>query len=55
MMMEGALTLGVEHTIQRTGDVLQNCTSETCINLLTSVTPIHSIKIRKNAGRDSPD
>ena len=38
------LDLGGEHTIQNTDDVLQNCTLETYIILLTSVTPINSIK-----------
>ena len=31
MMMEGDLGWGGEHTIQYTGDVLQNCTPETHI------------------------
>ena len=47
--MEGDLTWGGEHTIQYTVDVLWNCASETCIILLTGVTPINSIK-RKNYG-----
>ena len=42
--MEGNLTLDGEHTIQYTGDVLQNCTLETYILLLTNVTPVNSIK-----------
>ena len=37
--MEGDLTWGGEHTIQYTGDMSQNCTPETYITLLTSVTP----------------
>ena len=44
MVMEGDLTWGGEHTIQYTGDVLQNCMSETCIILLTNVTPINNKK-----------
>ena len=44
MMMEEDLTWGGEHTIQCTDDVLWNRTPETCIILLTSVTPINSIK-----------
>ena len=45
MVMEGDLTLGGEHTIQYTDDVLQNCTFETYIISLTNVTTINSIKI----------
>ena len=44
MVTEGDLTWGGEHTIQCTDDVLWNCASETCKILLTSVTPINSIK-----------
>ena len=45
-MTEGDLTWGAEHTIQHTGDVLDSCTAETFIILLTTVTPINSIKIK---------
>ena len=45
--MEEDLTWDGEHTIQYTDDVLQNCTSETHIILLTNFTPINSIKIKK--------
>ena len=45
--MEGDLTWGDEHTIQYTDDVLQNCTPETYITLLTNVITINSIKIKK--------
>ena len=45
--MEGDLTLGGEHTIQYTDDGLQNHTPETYIILLTNVTPINSIQIKK--------
>ena len=38
MVMEGDLTLDGEHIIQYTDDVLQNCTPETYIILLTNVT-----------------
>ena len=38
MVMEGGLTQCGEHTIQYTDDVLQNCTPETYIILLTNVT-----------------
>ena len=41
--MEGDLTWGGEHTIQYTDDVLQNCTPEIYIILLTNVTPINVI------------
>ena len=47
MVTERGLTLGGEHTIQYTDDILQNYTPETCIILLTNVTPINSIKIKK--------
>ena len=33
MVMEGDLTWGGEHTVQCTGDVLQNCAPDTCIIL----------------------
>ena len=36
-----------EHTIQYTDDVLQSCTPETYIILLTNVNPINSIKMKK--------
>ena len=42
MVVEGDLTLDGEHKIQYTDDVLQNCTPETYIILLTNVTPINS-------------
>ena len=45
--MEGDLTWGGEPTIQYTDDVLQNCTPETCIVLLTNVNPINSPKKKK--------
>ena len=40
------MTWGSDHTIQHTGDVLDSCTAETFIILLTTVTPINSIKIK---------
>ena len=46
MLTEGDLTWGAEHTIQDTGDVLDSCTAETYIILLTNVTPINSIKVK---------
>ena len=45
--MEGDMTLGGEHTIQYIDDVLQICAPETYVNLLTNVTPINSIKMKK--------
>ena len=44
---EGDLTLGGEHTTQHTNKVLQNCTPQTYVILLTNVTPINSIKFLK--------
>ena len=41
-MVTEDLTLGGEHTMQYTSDVLQNCTFRTCIILLTNATPINS-------------
>ena len=46
--MEGDLVWGGEHTIQYTDDVLQNCTPEPYITLLTNITPINSINFLKN-------
>ena len=40
------MTWGGEHTVQHTDDVLENCTGETYIILLTNVTPIKSIKLK---------
>ena len=37
-------TMGGEHTMQYTYDILQSCAPETYIILLTSVTPTNSIK-----------
>ena len=42
--MEGDLSWGGEHPVPGTDDVLWNCAPEACIVLLTSVTPINSIK-----------
>ena len=48
MVKERDMTWGGEHTtIQYTHDVLQNCTPETYIILLTNVTPINSMKMKK--------
>ena len=38
MVREGDFTWGGEHTIEHTDDVLQNCTPETYMILLTNVT-----------------
>ena len=46
MVMEGDLTWSGEHKIQFTDDVLQNCTPETYIILLTNVAPINTINKR---------
>ena len=35
---------GGEHTVQCMDDMLWNCAPEICVILLTSVTPINSIK-----------
>ena len=48
MVMGEDLTLGDEHTTQNIGYVLQNCTSESYVILLTSVTSINSIKKQKD-------
>ena len=49
--MEGDLTWAGEHTVQYTFDVLQNCTHETYIILLTNVNPINSIKNKYKVSR----
>ena len=40
MVTEGDFTLGGEHTIQYTDDLLQNSKTETYINVLTNVTQL---------------
>ena len=49
--MEGDSSQGGEHTIQYTDDVLQNCTPETYIILLTNATPIKSIKRKEKKNK----
>ena len=49
--MKGDLTWGGEHIIQYSDNVLQNCTPETYIILLTNVTPVNSIGKRKKLSR----
>lgn len=44
MVIEGGFTFDGEHTIQYTGDVLQNWTLDVYIILLTSVTSINSLR-----------
>lgn len=44
MMMKVDQTLGGEHSIQWTGDVLQNGALETYVTLLIRVAPINLIK-----------
>ena len=46
MLTEGDLTWGAEHTIEDRVDLLQSCTAEPYIILLTNVTPINSINIK---------
>ena len=46
-LTDGDLTLGGKQMVQYENDVLQNCTFEAYIILLTNITPIHSIKILK--------
>ena len=47
-MAEGDLSWGDEHTMQYTDDaLLQNCAPEAYRILVTKVTPIKSIKIKK--------
>lgn len=41
------LDLGGEHAIQCTDDALQNYAPETCIIVLTGVTPINAIRRKK--------
>ena len=50
MVLEGESTWDGEQTIQYTDNVLQNCTPETYIILLTDVIPINSIKKEKITG-----
>ena len=45
--MERDFTLGSECRMQYAGDVLPSCTLETCMVLLTIVTPINSIRKKK--------
>ena len=42
MVMEGDVTWSDEHTVQYMDDVLQNCTPETYIIILSIVTSINS-------------
>ena len=48
MVMEGDLTWSGAHTVQCMDDVLQNCTPETYIILLTNAIPINSMKKKDN-------
>lgn len=41
MVMEGELTLGGEYTLWYIDDVVQHCTPETCVTLLTIVMPLN--------------
>ena len=49
-MVEGDLTWGGEHTIQYTDDVLQNCTPETYMLLLTDAT--QKISVHKSSEKN---
>ena len=55
--MKEDLTWGGEHTIQYLDGVLQNCTPEIYIHLLTNATPIHlkniEIKQQQQQNKDS--
>ena len=48
--VERNLSLGGEHTTHHTDAVLKNCTPEDYLMLLTKVTPIQIIKIKKIQG-----
>ena len=50
MVMEGDLTWSGEYAVQCTDEVLQNCTPEISIILLTNVSPINSIKSKHSPG-----
>ena len=52
--MERDLTWGGEHTIPCTDDMLWNCAPEPCTTLLTSATPINSIKREKRDNTTPP-
>ena len=54
MVRDSDLTRGGEHTTQGTDNVLWNCAPQTCIILLTSVTPINSIKRKKSFSLKNP-
>ena len=47
VVLDGDMTWGGEHIVQCTDDVLWNSAPETCTIFFTSVTPIHSIKMKK--------
>ena len=51
MVTEGDLSLGDEHTIQCTDDVLQNCTLKSYIILLINTAPIISMKKNFEGGQ----
>ena len=48
MLWRGITGYKSKHTIQYTDDVLQNCTPETYVILLTNVTPVNSIENKIN-------
>lgn len=47
MVMEGVVNLSGEQMSQCMDDVLWHCAPESCVVLLTGVTPIHLIKRQK--------
>ena len=55
IVWDGDLTWSAEHTEQYTGGVLWNCAPGTCMVLLTSATPIKSIKRKKKKNLTSVD
>ena len=52
VMMEGDQSLSGEHTMQYTDVLLQNCIPETDVILLTNVTPINLIFLKKRDARE---
>ena len=46
--MGGDLTWAGEHTVQCASDVSYSCAPETCVILLTNVTPMNSLERKKS-------
>ena len=53
MVMEGNLTFDGGHTIKYTDDLSQNCTLETYIIILTNVTSVNLIFLKRKMGGGS--